>query len=706
MMNGSSILAFAAALLCLLLAPAAVIRKHRSFASWSFSVGMILFALECVFGGLSLQASSMDDVGFWQTLVLVTKSVLPGVWLAFSLTYSRANYREFLTRAKLLVLGAFCIPLFTLPALSHPIIGVAAYEPPEQGLMIGFGTEARIVNALILIATILILMNLERTFRATAGATRWRIKFLAIGLTIIFGARIYTRSQGLLFRGYSLGLTNIETAALLVGCVLVAGGYIRSGFTESDIYLSRAVLRTSVTLILCGAYLFVVGVFAQIVAHFGGAPSVPLVAFLVLLGIAALAVLLLSDRVRQTIESFVSRHFKRPEHDFRQIWTRFTRKVSAVLEEPDLCAASSRLISDTFNAMAVSVWLLDKQEIQLSCVFSTVESKNNRVNNSAIAVSAEQLKAIGLWERARPFELENASKQWRHSLGDIGTGIFPIGGNRICVPLRAGDRWLGLLVLADRVKAVPYTNEEMDLLQCLGDDVAASLLNIRLTTENMERKELELFQTMSTFFIHDLKNAASTLGLTLQNLPTHFDDPAFREDALRGMTATADRINQMISRLSAFREELRPKPNEIDLNLLVTETLRGLNGAALVNVVTKFETLPTILADRNQLQSVITNLVLNARDAAGPEGKISIETKTSGQWVTLSVSDNGCGMSAAFVRDSLFRPFQTTKKKGLGVGMFQTKMIVEAHRGSIQVRSEPGQGTTFEVILPLDAAKG
>jgi signal transduction histidine kinase len=171
------------------------------------------------------------------------------------------------------------------------------------------------------------------------------------------------------------------------------------------------------------------------------------------------------------------------------------------------------------------------------------------------------------------------------------------------------------------------------------------------------------------------------------------------------MTATADRINQMISRLSAFREELRLKPNEIDLNLLVTETLQGLNGAALVKVITKFETLPTILADRNQLQSVITNLVLNARDAVGPEGKISIETKTSGQWVTLLVSDNGCGMSAAFVRDSLFRPFQTTKKKGLGVGMFQTKMIVEAHRGSIQVKSEPGQGTTFEVILPLSAAR-
>jgi putative PEP-CTERM system histidine kinase len=666
---------------------------------------MVLFALESVFSGMCLGASSIDEVGFWQTLVLATKSLLPGVWLAFSLTYSRANYREFLARGKSLIFAAFCIPLLLVPALRHPIIGVAAYEPPGSGWAIAFSPGAKIVNALVLVSTVLILMNLERTFRATAGTMRWRIKFSVIGLAVIFGARIYTRSQALLFIGYNLALTNVETAALLVGCVLVASGYIRSGFTEIDIYPSRSVLRTSLTLILCGAYLFVIGVFAQMVAHFGGAPSVPLVAFVVLLGLAALAVLLLSDRVRQMIESFVSRHFRRPQHDFRQIWTRFTRGTSAVLDEANLCAASSRLISEIFNALAVSVWLLDKHDKELMCVFSTVESKDDCADNAALALAGEQLKAIGLMERSRPFELENASKQWRESLGQIGVGIFPVGGNRICVPLRAGDRWLGLLVLADRVKAVPYTNEEMDLLQCLGDDIGTSLLNIRLTRENLERKELEAFQAMSTFFIHDLKNTASTLGLTLQNLPTHFDDPAFREDALRGMTATADRINHMISRLSAFREELRPRPTELDLNLLVTETLRELNGSPLTNVITKFDDLPKILADRNQLQSVITNLVLNARDATGPEGKISIETRRSDSWITLWVSDDGCGMSAAFIKDSLFKPFQTTKKKGLGVGMFQSKMIVEAHRGSIHVKSQPGSGTTFEIVLPLSPDK-
>src|SRR4030095_14771455 len=101
----------------------------------------------------------------------------------------------------------------------------------------------------------LILMNFETTFRSAVGSMRWRIKFLVLGLAVIFGARIYTISQAVLFSGPALGMTESKTAALFIGCAFIAIAYVRTGFAEIDVYPSPAVLHSSVTVLLAGGYL-------------------------------------------------------------------------------------------------------------------------------------------------------------------------------------------------------------------------------------------------------------------------------------------------------------------------------------------------------------------------------------------------------------------------------------------------------------------
>ena len=251
---------------------------------------------------------------------------------------------------------------------------MVAYDPPVDGWGLRLNEPAKILNVLILVSTVLILMNIERTFRAAVGTMRWRIKFLVLGLAVIFGARIYTRSQALLFSDYSPSQLSVEATALLIGCALIAVAYVRTGFSEIDVYPSRAVLHTSVTVLLTGAYLFVVGVLAQVVARFGGTAGFPIAAFVVLLGVAILAVLLLSDRARQSLQLFVSRHFKRPQHDFRQIWARFTQSLSVALDETALGTIAARLISETFGALSVSTWLFDEQGERLIRVSSTSDA--------------------------------------------------------------------------------------------------------------------------------------------------------------------------------------------------------------------------------------------------------------------------------------------------------------------------------------------
>ena len=141
-------LALTAGMFSAALAAAAACRTQRSLATWCFSAGMLSFALESLFGAIGSNALLPERAVLWETLCLVTKSFLPGVWLTFSLTYSRANYRDFLVRSRWLVIGAFLIPLLSLAALYSSFFYVVAYDPPVDGWGLRLNESAKILNVL------------------------------------------------------------------------------------------------------------------------------------------------------------------------------------------------------------------------------------------------------------------------------------------------------------------------------------------------------------------------------------------------------------------------------------------------------------------------------------------------------------------------------------------------------------------------------
>jgi hypothetical protein len=272
---------------------------------------------------------------------------------------------------------------------------------------------------------------------------------------------------------------------------------------------------------------------------------------------------------------------------------------------------------------------------------------------------------------------------------------------RYCIPLSAGGNLLGVMTLGERVEYKPFSFEEMDLLKTIADQTAGSLLNLKLSEDLRKAKEMEAFQTMAAFMMHDLKNLASTLSLTVQNLPNHFDNPEFRNDTLKVMQQGVSKINSMCSHLSMLSQKIELKKVETDLNQLVNASLSCLNGSCKVSLIQNLQPVPRVVIDPEQVQKVLTNLILNANEAVGDRGEIRLTTQQRDGWVIFSVCDNGCGMSKGFMEQSLFRPFKTTKKQGMGIGLFQSKMIVEAHQGRIEVESEEGRGSVFKVMLPL-----
>jgi signal transduction histidine kinase len=164
---------------------------------------------------------------------------------------------------------------------------------------------------------------------------------------------------------------------------------------------------------------------------------------------------------------------------------------------------------------------------------------------------------------------------------------------------------------------------------------------------------------------------------------------------------TAKQLEELISRLNMVRQELKVPSVACDLNQLVNDALKGQESVPGVELVKELKPLPELCLDPAQIRTLVTNLLLNAREAVGGQGRILVETGRFNGWATLAVSDNGCGMAEEFLRQRLFRPFQTTKKNGIGIGMFHCKMIVEAHHGRIDVESEKGKGTCFRISLPV-----
>lgn len=696
-----SVLPFAAAIVALLLALASLLRKKRSLATWLFFAGMALLSIDSLLSALTLYVTDSSELLHRLTLRFIVKSFATVTWLGFSLTYSRRDYRESLARWSIPLAIIALLPILLALGFHDELLQVVQGSAGDV-FQLRLTAIGKFWNVILTIAAVWILMNLEQTFRSAVGTMRWRIKFIVLGVAVIFGTHLYVRSQALLFSSYDMHWLAVESSALLIGCVFLVVAYVRTGLAEIDAYPSRAVLGSSLTVLLVGGYFLIVGILAKIVRRFGGAESFQIETFVVLLGISGLALLLLSDRLRQRIHKFAARHFARAQYDSVRIWTDFSRRLANVKNQASLCTVSAKLVSETFEILSATIWLRDEQKERFVLGASTAPRGCDATADPQ-AVSSAFGEALQVMSSA--FNLERINEPWADELRQANPTTFPNGGDRWCVPLLAGGQCLGVLVLADRVNGAGYTIEELQLLQCIADQMTSVLLKLRLANEVARSKEMDAFRTMSAFFVHDLKNAAASLNLMLKNLPVHFDDPVFRADTLRGIGNTARRIDRMIARLTTLRQRPAFNPVETDLNQLVRQVLQSMNGMPRVELTSELEPLPNIQADREQIQSVLTNLLLNARDALGAEGRIRVRTEHLRDSVVLTIVDNGCGMSTTFVKDSLFRPFQSTKKKGLGIGMFQSQMIVEAHGGGIWVETEEGKGSTFRVSLPVKDAR-
>jgi putative PEP-CTERM system histidine kinase len=722
-----------AALLSLAAGTVVLYRDRRSPIHRIYAAGMAALAAREVLTAVASGAASTQALLWWSGSALVVEAFVPGIWLLFSLSFGRTDYRALIGRWWWAIGLTFLIPI-ALAVIGQPatsptrFFSVPLDSDPSTWAFIPLGRPGYLFRLASLLGSLVILTNLERMLREAVGTKRWQIKFVVLGIGGVFAVRIYTDSQALLFGFVEAAPDPIVAGSLWLASLLTLLSLGRMRLFDIDLYLhaSPVLLYNSLTVSFVGFYLLVVGVAAQILSRQEGDHLLPVIPFLVFLAMMGLLAVLLSSRVRQYARRQVVRHLGRPAYDYRREWRRFTECTTSLLDIQGLCGAVTRMVSETFSAPSVTIWLYDGAQDYFTLGGSTALSQAGSWRLTP-ATKADRIRSI--LEQPIPVEMSRqgqAHTDWPERFCAAGLGPSFWDNSRYAVPLVAGrDELLGLMLLGERSTGEPLSIEDLDLLKTLADQAAGTVHNLRLSAQLVRAKELEAFQTVSAFFVHDLKNLISTLSLLTQTLPNHYDDPVFRADALRAMSQGVERITQMLGSLSQISQSPALQTTETDLNDLVRSTLAEMNGLLQTPVTCDLQPAPTLSLDSKQFQKVLINLLLNAheavgggssgecevlsvkgpvaggRKARGGRGEIKIETGMRNGWAVLSVGDTGCGMSQAFMEQALFQPFRTTKRRGLGIGLFQSKRIIEAHQGWFEVESEEGKGTTFRVILPM-----
>ena len=218
---------------------------------------------------------------------------------------------------------------------------------------------------------------------------------------------------------------------------------------------------------------------------------------------------------------------------------------------------------------------------------------------------------------------------------------------------------------------------------------------------------------MDSVLLHDMRNMGFRLGLVLENLEEHFGDPDFKRSVVELLQGTREKLDAMVGRWSAHADSILIKV-EVDLNDVVREVLRVARlrrpgGVRPPTVTTELGPLARVWGDPHYLQDALLSVFENALEAVSPAGghvtvRSRVERRGKRSLAVVEIEDDGPGMSDDFVRNRLFRPFQTTKPEGVGLGLYTSSQILLFHRGDLVVKSRPGEGTLVRAILPVEAA--
>jgi putative PEP-CTERM system histidine kinase len=551
----------------------------------------------------------------------------------------------------------------------------------------------------VLVLAVAGLMSIEQLLRNSGAHEKQGIKLCVIGLGGIFACDLFFYSEYALFRAPDVqvwGLRGFVNAALLPVVVL---GMSRLGRSPPTLFVSRQAIFYSTAFVAVGLYLVAMAVAAQYL----GANVVSGISWLrplLLVGAGVvLAALLASDSPWRRLRVFLAKHFYRNKYDYRIEWLRFV----ATLEghgEADARTTSIRAIGQILESPGSVLFLRDEGSNLYSPAATWFAEPQSPEEYPHLAPDHDLIRFMA--EKEWVIDLD----EYRRAPGVYKSIQLPAfltrngAAWRIVSPLFQGEKLQGFVVLLRPPEPFVMTFEDRDLLRMVGRHVATLLAQQAADQRLAESRQFDAFNRFAAFVMHDLKNSVAQLQLLTSNAARHRHNPEFVDDAFVTIENTAARISRLIAQLQS--RDVRASQRKIDAAHILEMAVRRCSGNSPSPI---FET-PSgswcVMADPERLAAVFEHVVRNAQDAAGATGEVRVALERTEDRLAVTIADTGPGMDPEFVRDRLFRPFDSTKgSTGMGVGAYQARAYVLELGGTVEVRSAPGSGTRFVIRIPL-----
>lgn len=547
--------------------------------------------------------------------------------------------------------------------------------------------------ALRMIFAVGALVLVHNLYTVSAPEARWGISLPMAAL-----AAMWTYDLNL----YTISYLTSELSPQLVATrgfatALLAPVFVMAAKRNSSwrIRLSRSVAFQSVSLVAIGIYLLGMVLLATALELVGG-EYVRLAQITLIFGMSLAALLILpSGRFKSWLNVIVAKNFFQHRYDYRSEWMRFADTIGFPSKEAaPFYERVIKSLADIFESPAGLLMIPDEDgrlTLQARWNWATADVPANCVTSMTMPffestghiLSMDEVRA-GTDDRCDP----RAVPQWLYDEQQAWA----------IVPLVHFGKLAGLAVLARPRLPRALDWEDLDMLRVVGRQLASYLAEAASQQALAESQQFEQFNRRFAFVVHDIKNLVSQLSILARNAERHAEKPEFRADMIDTLRSSVDKMNELLARLSQHNKSRHAQPVAIDIGEAV---MNAVHEKRLVYPVDAQLTPGFFaVADAARLDTIIGHLLQNAIEATPDGSPVRITCRAHGDDIAVNICDSGVGMSEAFIAKQLFKPFESTKEGGFGIGAYEARALAMSMGGQLRVDSRLGKGTTFTLLLP------